>query len=310
MRANEGLVLTAAIAIGLFACTARAADEIEVPSALIKIVESVDIPAANSGVLAKVLVREGDIIEMGDLLAQLDDRSVQLQRSEAQLDAQIAKKEAKNDVLARLARKTHELAMTELQRALNVNKGIPNSVSDRELNVLRLTVDKSALEIEQAEHNRQVAELNLSLKQAELELAQHEVSRFAIRSPLPGMVVHVDKRPGEWVSTGDLVVRVVRIDYVRAEGFVSAEQAATALQNRAARIRVNLPGIKAKEVLGTVVFVSPEANPVDGRVRIWAEFKNKGFVLRPGLRGTIRIAMDGPGAKAATARETRTGSSP
>jgi macrolide-specific efflux system membrane fusion protein len=38
-----------------------------------------------------------------------------------------------------------------------------------------------------------------------------------------------------------------------------------------------------------VVFVSPEVDPVNGQVRIWAEIDNKSLVLRPGLQGALLI---------------------
>ena len=205
---------------------AKAANDIEIPSALIKIVEAVEIPALNEGVLASVLVREGDIVAVGDLLAQVDDTQAQLRSNQAEMEAEISSREAKNDVLPRLARKTHELAVTELKRGHDVNKGFPNSVSQRDLNILQLTVDKAELEMEQALHDMKISGLNDKLKQAQLQLTRNEVARYAIRAPLPGMIVHVDKRKGEWVSAGDLVVRVVRVDRVRAEGFVAAREAA------------------------------------------------------------------------------------
>ena len=269
----------------------KAANDIEIPSALIKIVEAVEIPAVNEGVVASVLVREGDIVAVGDLLAQVDDTQAQLRSNQAEVEAEISSREAKNDVLPRLARKTHELAVTELKRGHDVNKGFPNSVSQRDLNILQLTVDKAELEMEQARHDMKISGLNDKLKQAQLQLTRNEVARYAIRAPLPGMIVHVDKRKGEWVSAGDLVVRVVRVDRVRAEGFVAAREAAFGLINRRATIRVALPEAAEKTVPGKIVFVSPEANPVDGRVRIWAEFDNQDLSLRPGLRGTVRVSL-------------------
>ena len=47
-----------------------------------------------------------------------------------------------------------------------------------------------------------------------------------------------------------------------------------------------------REFRGVVTFVSPEANPVNGQVRVLAEIENTGGKLRPGLVGTL--ALEGP----------------
>jgi hypothetical protein len=39
------------------------------------------------------------------------------------------------------------------------------------------------------------------------------------------------------------------------------------------------------------VFVSPEVNPVNGQVRVWAEVENRGLLLRPGLQAALTIHL-------------------
>ena len=61
------------------------------------------------------------------------------------------------------------------------------------------------------------------------------------------------------------------------------------LTGQRATFVVNLPGRPQAEFEGEIVFVSPEVNPVNGEVRIWAEIENKDRLLRPGLQGTLAI---------------------
>jgi multidrug efflux pump subunit AcrA (membrane-fusion protein) len=37
------------------------------------------------------------------------------------------------------------------------------------------------------------------------------------------------------------------------------------------------------------VFVSPEVDPVNGQVRVWAEVENRDGQLRPGVHGKLSI---------------------
>ena len=43
------------------------------------------------------------------------------------------------------------------------------------------------------------------------------------------------------------------------------------------------------EVTGKVTFVSPEVDPVNHQVRVWAEVDNTELVLRPGLAAEMTI---------------------
>ena len=49
-------------------------------------------------------------------------------------------------------------------------------------------------------------------------------------------------------------------------------------------------------IAGKIVFVSPEIDPVNGQVRVWAEIDNTDFKLRPGLHGSMVIADAAAGA--------------
>ena len=46
---------------------------VDVPSMLIKIDEQVDVPAREAGMLASVQVHEGQMVEQGDCIAQIED---------------------------------------------------------------------------------------------------------------------------------------------------------------------------------------------------------------------------------------------
>ena len=61
---------------------------------------------------------------------------------------------------------------------------------------------------------------------------------------------------------------------------------------RRVTLSVDLGGKTANDFDGTVVFVSPEVNPVNGQVRVWAEVENKKLLLRPGVRGNLTIHPD------------------
>ncbi len=85
------------------------------------------------------------------------------------------------------------------------------------------------------------------------------------------------------------MLRILRLDRLRAEGFVQTRDLERELLDAPVKVRVAAPGKPEAEYAGRVVFVSPEIDPVNSQVRVWAEIENPQLDLRPGLRATMTI---------------------
>jgi multidrug efflux pump subunit AcrA (membrane-fusion protein) len=285
---NWAFILIAAACLG--ADSERQDKLLDVDWVQITLIDEVELAAREPGQVVQLSVVEGQLVKEDELLAQIDDTEPQILKRRAQVEAAIAKRQASNDVKVRFARKSHEVAQAELQRAKESVEKFAKSVSETELDRLRLAAERTLLEVEQAEHDQQVAALTYDLKQTEVDVAERSIDRKKVVSPLTGMIVELKRRRGEWVQPGDVVARLVRIDRVRAEGFVPANQVTPDLLGSPAKLEIDLPGKPKSEFTGKIAFVSPEVNPVNGEVRIWAEIENRDFLLRPGLKAKLTIA--------------------
>lgn len=273
----------------------KPAEAIEIPAMLIKLIEQVDVPARTAGALAAVKVSEGQMVGEGSLLAQVVDIEAQITEKRAQTEVAIARIKAKNDINIRYAKKSVEVAKAELRRSLESIKKYAKSISDSELDRLQLIVEKGGLEVEQAEHESQVAAFTRQIKENEYQAAQQAVKQHRIVAPIGGVVVQVAKHNGEWVKPGDTVIRILRLDRLRAEGFVKARDLGQDLQGCEVELKVDLPNTPGAHFSGTVVFLDPEIDPVNSQVRIWAEIQNKELRLRPGMRANMTVRL--PSAK-------------
>lgn len=274
--------------------TPRTAKLLIMEDALLVLAEEVEVSASASGVLHELLVREGSLVEGGDSLLRVDNRRAKVSVAQARVELEIAEEEARSDVKQRHAQKASDLARSEYDRALAIDAASPASVSDRELERLRLAAEVAELEVERAAHERQVAKLKQQLQQEALQLAQHDEQVHHVTAPIDGLVVELEKRLGEWVERGDTVARIVRVDRIRAEGFLPVAQASLDLTGSPAAFRVMLAG-KPVTAKGQVVFVDPKADPVSSLARVWVEFDVTDRRLRPGLRGEVRIEPAGKG---------------
>ncbi|QDT52116.1 HlyD family secretion protein [Caulifigura coniformis] len=268
------------------------------------------------------------------LLAALKAAEKQKQIAvEQQIEFDVAQSEALNDVAVRAAAKSRDVADNEYQRAQRSREASKNSVSESTLDGLRLELEKATLAHEQTEFQLSVLKLKLEAKkasmrtqglaveeaelavqeaQAQLELAglQAELKRnnvdaaalnFAQRaavSPIEGVVVELPRRAGEWVQPGDKVARVIRLNRLRAEGFLPLAAASGSLVGRNAIVDVSRSDEGVRSLDGRITFVSPDVDPINQEVRVWVEFDNPEGTLLPGLRATIRV----PGVDASKAR--------
>jgi macrolide-specific efflux system membrane fusion protein len=266
-----------------------AAEPIEIDAVLLTPVLEVEVPALEAGALQQVAVSEGAVLAQGDLIAQLDDSDARLQRSQAELELHNARRNAGNDINVRVSEKAAAVASAELQRGLDSRERYPKSVSETELDRLRLAAEHAQLQIEQARYELETARLTVQLAENALQQAERQVQRRRITAPAPGRVVQLFRRQGEWVEPGQTVVRILRIDRLRAVGFLNAAQLTTDLAGRRATFYPDTPVGDAGAFPGAVAFVQSEVNAVSGQVDFWAEIENDGLLLRPGLRGRLVI---------------------
>ena len=283
-------ILTTTIVIGLFSIERTCGQEpITIEQALLKIQESVNIPAATDGILVEMNVTEGDIIQAGRLLARIDDSHSRLKLNEAEIDVEIEQAQVANDIDVRYAEKTLEVAQANLKRAEIAVSKVKNVVTEAEMDQLRLIVEQHKLAREQADKNHHIAKMNLQLRNNIVQQRKEILADHLINAPMSGMIVAVERRTGEWVKTSDTIARLVRIDKLRVEGFVTAEQAATGLVGRPVEFKIDLPHLDGDRFTGTLTFVNPDAIPINGKLRVWAEIDNSKLKLVPGLKGTLIV---------------------
>lgn len=287
MKGGMRLTLLLLLAVGTGRGRTVAAEEAS--AMLLRLVQQVDVPAREAGLLAAVHVREGQLVSESELLARIDDTEARLAKEQAESEAQIARANAANDVDLRFARKSVEVARSELRRAEQSNEHFARSVSDSEMDRLRLVLERNVLAVEQSEHEQKILRLNLEAKESLVRSAEEKLERHRLLAPFDGLVVRIQRHAGEWVTPGEPVMRIVRLDRLRAEGFLPAEFAGPDLQGTPVRLQVSPPNASPHGVPGHIVFVDPEIDPVNAQIRIWVEIENPELRLRPGMRAWLDL---------------------
>ncbi|KAE9657851.1 efflux RND transporter periplasmic adaptor subunit [Pseudomonas sp. PB105] len=287
-----GVVVVAAIAA--WALTRPAKAKLAVPSAIPVRVVSVaqqDIPRFVSGIgtvlslhsvvirpqvdgiLTQLLVKEGQRVKAGDLLATIDDRSIRASLDQAK--AQLGESQAQLQV-----------ALVNLKRykELSVDDGVSKQTYDQQqalVNQLKATVQGN---------------------QAAIDSAQVQLSYTQIRSPVSGRVGIRNVDAGNFLRTSDTqgLFSVTQIDPIAVEFSLPQQMlptlqgliAATTPASVDAYLGADTDG-QTGDLLGEghLSLIDNQISSTTGTLRAKAEFNNASQRLWPGQLVTIKIQV-------------------
>lgn len=166
----------------------------------------------------------------------------------------------------------------------------------------------SAVALEEATAERDIADAELRLAEVRLRTAEADLGFTEITAPIDGIVGPPLVSVGAFVEAeeGEPLARIVQLDPI----FVAYEEPyATQLEMLAAvapdgiapnwedllqvlRIRLRITDGFVYPVTSTPSRVGSTVNPETGRITIWAEFANPDHLLRPGMRVTVTSELD------------------
>lgn len=257
------------------------------------LIQDVEVPAEQAGRLVRVDVRENDIVEPGDLLAQIDDRQAQLQKTAAELERNAAQTRADDDIEVRFSIKSFELADAELNQDLEINRKSRGVIPMAEIRRKRLARHRAELQIDRSKLDLRVAQMTADVQQAAVLAAEDNILRRQINAPFKGVVIDVQKQEGEWVDIGEPVIRVVRMDHLRVDGFLDGKDFNPSdLSDRQVTVTVQLARGQVERFNGKVTFISPLVQ-AGNHYRIRAEVENRQhlghWMLRPGMNATMAV---------------------
>ncbi|MCM2372828.1 efflux RND transporter periplasmic adaptor subunit [Rhodopirellula sp. ICT_H3.1] len=217
---------------------------------------SVDVPAAEMGVLTSVLVEEGTPVRSGQLLAQIDDRVLKssLEIAEAAMRATSSRRAAEAEV-----------ALSEEQRQ-----------SYRELlrdgNATQREVDRAETNYQQATARLQTVREELEMRELEYKRISVQLAHRRIESPIDGVVVRIEKEAGEFVSPTDpIVMKVVQLDRLRAIFSVPVSLIGTLEKNQRTQVRVSGSD---QPIEATIETISPVVDAESASVRVSVRIEN------------------------------------
>jgi multidrug resistance efflux pump len=208
---------------------------------------------------------------------------------------EVAKKQAADDIDVRFATAAAAVAKADYELAVEANEKVRGTVPQAKVRELLLEQRKMDLSIEKANKDMTVAGLQAKVAEAELEAAKVNLEHRRIAAPLDAVVVELSRHEGEWAQVGDPVMRLVRIDRLRVEGFLNAKDYGNyEVQGRPVNVIVTLARGQTETVPGKIVYVKPlveAGNEFLVRAEVQNRQENGAWILRPGLNAEMTIQL-------------------
>ena len=249
------------------------ADTINASGMVIPVHEE-QVPSPIQTRVSRVLVKAGQVVAAGELLLELDDRTIrlaienlqeQIAQQEVRIQALILEMQQKQKQLAseiELLGLDLESAKVKLGRYQKMAQLGATSASD--LDAARLVVERTEIELRQhresvADTGRatgtdiQAAQLQKAILVKELEQQQQLEAQTQVRAPFAGMLTWVLTDEGASVENGQLVAKVSELHNFRVEAQVSDFYARYLSAGQPVRI-----GYSGQALTGRVQTILPE----------------------------------------------------
>jgi RND family efflux transporter MFP subunit len=235
-------------------------------------INDVEVSLPIDGEIVAITVREGDFVSAGQTLIQLDDSLQQLE---------VSRRERiwKDTSQLETARKNLEL-LRELVETKEELFESTRTVSQSELK-------RNQIQLNEIEGQYKALLESQSKAEIEYQIARRVLESYRLDAPLQGQIVEITPAPGEWVRTGQPVIRLV--DASRCFLDVDVDLVtARAIASAASPVEVQIDeGTEALRLTASEIFVSPVADGGSGLVRIKVYFENPDNTVTPGITGRL-----------------------
>ena len=198
------------------------------------------------------------------------------------------------------------MAWADWQGDLKANLDNPKTVAESDIRQKKLVYERSMLQIEKSQKDRELARLDALTKRAERDAAKMALEWRTIKAPFDGEVVNLYRKQAEWVAPGDPILKLVRFDKLYVENFVDAH-AFNPGELQGKPVTVQVPRARGQEISvpGFIVYVAQELTTDGKSFRVRAEVENQlennSWLIQPGVKARMTIHLKQP-AKAASSR--------
>ena len=266
---------------------------LRVETSLVMVIEKVELPAREAGVLSVLNVREGQLVSGGATIAKVDDSqaATELESSKRRLEASQLK--VSSDIAIQYASAARETAWKAFKREDGLVKQRAGVEAKRE--ELHLAAVQADLQLEKANHDYQVDQKAVKLDEIQVSKAQQMLDRYTIIAPWSGVVRKTLKRQSEWVNAGDPILELVQMDRIWIEGSLDPKIVHPyQVSGKPAIVTLTLAGGQKVSFDGQITFVDTQVvgNSYKARAEVLNRQHENHWLLVPGMYVEMEIVLE------------------
>ncbi|HYH20831.1 MAG TPA: efflux RND transporter periplasmic adaptor subunit [Azospirillum sp.] len=218
----------------------------------VKPLEQSTVKSEVAAKLAEVLVREGQTVKRGDVLARFDT---------VELAAKLAEKESN------LEGAKAQLVLADKTRTKNL--------------ALRRNDIVTETALDQAQSTFKFQQAQVAALEAQVELAREALRDAVVTAPIDGTVSERTVNPGETLAVNAKMFTLVDLRTVEVEAVVPADEVARLKPGQTATLRVD--GFGERVFRGTIARINPMAQAGSRAIPVYVGVDNADGSLRGGM---------------------------
>ena len=219
------------------------------PDGILRPWKEADAATAETGLIHKILVKVGDVVNVGQPIAELDCKAIEIQLETARVQAASQ---------GRLMSAQAEVAL--YKRKLELLSAMHQKNQSNELEEERARVD-----LRMAEGRLQGEIDDMRVLQLQVERLEEQLSERIIKAPISGVVVKLHKEIGEFVAANTpQVARIADVSRLKAIFYLTDNEVRHLPKDKKLRVRVS----NGQVVNAIFDYVLPYANDESGLIEM------------------------------------------
>lgn len=165
----------------------------------------------------------GQPVHKGQILGKQQDDELVQERIVAQQELLVAEKEAEKTLEIEVAEAAERVAQASYKRADSLNRAMPGSISQEEVQEKYYDWVRATKSIEKAKYDLEVNQEKVKVAAARVKASDVQIRNRKLKSPIDGVVDEVFVDKGEWVREGTPILHLVSLAKVRVVGAVASD---------------------------------------------------------------------------------------
>lgn len=234
---------------------------------VLSVEHQVEVAAERDGVVLAVAKDEGSPVRAGDVLAQLDDRDLQMELIKARDDLRVSQ----NNVQYKEAELKAKGAA--LRRQQELRKYGLSSEAD---------LEQAEFEAKGAEYDLHGWQALVQSGQAAVRQIELELDQMRVHAPFSGVVVSRYVRQGDTLKKGDRCFRVSQLGPLEVR--FQIPESSPQRPRRGAQVSLSLVADPSRDLSARIVKISPTIDPASDSYDVVAQVTpSRRSVLLPGM---------------------------